>query len=98
MGSIYAAQSRWADAATEYERARQLQGRGPLSAHSQEIARALLDLRSKLGSVLVRGDQKGHCRKRVQWLPPGRHMVKIGKQTQLVLVRAGQQTEVGQCP
>jgi len=98
MGSIYGAQSRWADAATEYERARQLQSRGVLSAHSQDIARALGELKGKLGSVLVLSDHNGRCRKRVQWLPPGRHMVKIGKETRLVMVSVGQQTEVGQCP
>jgi len=98
MGRIYGAQGRFADAATEYERARALQSRTRQAAHGQDLARALSELKSKLGTVLVASEHKGRCRKRVQWLPPGRHMVKIGRETRLVTVSAGQQSEVGQCP
>ena len=98
MAVILKSQNRLADAASEYDKARQLQGRAGQSTHSDEIARALADLKTKLGSVLIVTEHKGRCRKRLQWLPPGRHMVKLGKETRLVVVTAGQHSELGQCP
>ena len=98
MAAILKSQSRWADAANEYDKARQLQGRAGISTYSDEIARALAELKTRLGSVQILTEHKGRCRKRTQWLPPGRHMVKLGKETRLVVVSVGQHSEVGQCP
>lgn len=98
IGEIYAQQGRLADAAAEYEKAKELQGKGGPSAHRDAINQALTSLKSKLGTVVIRREQKGRCRKRVEWVPPGRHMLKVDGETRMVNVVAGQQTEVGQCP
>lgn len=98
IGEIYAQQGRLADAAAEYEKAKELQAKGGPSSHRDAISQALTSLKSKLGTVVILREQKGRCRKRVEWVPPGRHMLKVDGETRMVNVVAGQQTEVGQCP
>ncbi len=98
IGEIYNKQGRLADAAAEFEKAKELQGKSGPSGHRDAINQALASLKSKLGTVVILREQKGRCRKRVEWVPPGRHLLKVDGQTHMVNVVAGQQTEVGQCP
>jgi tetratricopeptide (TPR) repeat protein len=98
LGRVAEEQSNEAEAATEYQRLADSAAHGRLSSQQlQEASSALQRLSRQLGMVLVKSQEKGRCREKKIWLPPGEARIKVDKQSVMTTVKMQQTVVAGSC-
>jgi tetratricopeptide (TPR) repeat protein len=96
LAQAYEALERWPEAMTWYDKLSLPQVRLSPERRSH-VQQALVRLQPRLGKIIMRRKQAGHCQETTIWMPPGQHVLQVAGRGESVVVRAGKVTQVGTC-
>ena len=98
LGQVFEDQGRFDEAATQYQQVVDAHVHGRLTDKQISTASsAISQLSKRLGLVIIQSAEKGRCKEKKIWLPPGQHRIKVGSDRKDVKVRERETVTVGSC-